>query len=83
MQREYVVQAVYETSGGDRVAIFRSNDRWFIAWAYSDPFTSVPQLIGFGTEDEAVDVFVSSRHNSEQHRPLAFDSRVDWVRGSL
>lgn len=79
MQREYECQAIYETVSGDRVALFRSNDLWFVTWTYSDPFTSTPQLVAISSEDEAIDAFTQSREG----RALSFDSRTEWLRGSV
>lgn len=80
MERAYEIQAVYETTSGDRVAIFQLDGEWFINWSYATPFTSTPQLVGYGNaEPKAVDVFVQSR----ERESIAFDSRTDWVRGSI
>lgn len=80
MQTEYEAQATYETVGGDRVALFRHDGEWFICWAYGDPHTGTPQLVGFGDAGpEAIDAFVSGREG----KSLAYDSRVDWMTGSL
>jgi hypothetical protein len=79
VQREFECRGVYETTSGDRVGIFCAGDRWFIAWSYADPFTSVPQLVAISSEAEAIDAFTTSREG----RDLAFDSRSEWLRGSV
>lgn len=83
MQREFDQQGHFETAEGDRVSLLRMDDEWAVSWSYAFPHNGT-QLICFGSAGpEAIDTFVQSRHSRQQHRPLAFDSRTDWVGGSV
>lgn len=83
MQREFDQQAHYETADGDRVSLLRMDDEWAVCWSYAFPHNGT-QLVHFGSAGpEAIDTFVQSRLSRSQDKPLAFDSRTDWVRGSV
>ncbi|MFG2380592.1 hypothetical protein [Streptomyces avermitilis] len=78
---DWALQAQFEGTGGDRVALFSlDNGHWAVSWAYGAPHG--PQLVSYDPE-RAKDVFDTTRRQYDEREGLGYDSRTAWQNGSL